>query len=117
MRVRLALAVMALLATPALAKQPPRAVSRYTDCVNHAFRHPGAEKGSNFEEAQELAKVQCGNLRNDAVAAMRRTITRRMTQNGDDPETAAQAMIDIVILEQTAGIWAEWHPNEIYHGR
>ena len=114
----LALAAMPLmLASPTLAKQPPRAVRVYTGCVLENFRTPGAEKGATFEEAQDLAKAQCGNLRPAAVDILRRTTTRTMTKGGDDPESAAQALLDIVILEQTAGIWAEWHPEEPYHGR
>ena len=42
-------------------KPPPRAVRVYTGCVLENFRTPGAEKGSTFEEAQDLAKAQCGN--------------------------------------------------------
>jgi hypothetical protein len=106
-----------MLASPTLAKQPPYAVRVYTGCVLENFRTPGAEKGATFEEAQDLAKAHCGNLRPAAVDILRRTTTRTMTKGGDDPESAAQALLDIVILEQTAGIWAEWHPEEPYHGR
>lgn len=114
---RRAIVLMALLATPALAKQPPRAVRVYTGCVLENFRHPGAEKGATFDAAQDLAKAQCGNLRAAAVDVVQRTITRNMNSGGDTPESAAQALLDINILEQTAGIWAEWHPEEPYHGR
>jgi hypothetical protein len=98
-------------------KQPPRAVRIYTDCVLENFRHPGAEKGATFDAAQDLAKSQCGNLRPAAVNVIQRTITRNMNSGGDTPESAAQAFLDITVLEQTAGIWAEWHPEEPYHGR
>ena len=81
------------------------------------FRHPGAEKGATFDAAQDLAKAQCGNLRPAAVDVIQRTITRNMNRGGDTPESAAQAFLDITILEQTAGIWAEWHPGEVSHGR
>ena len=112
------LAVLAaLLAAPALAKQPPRAARVYTDCVLDAFKHPGAEKGATFDDARDLARVQCGNLRPAAVEAVRRTFTAGMTRGGDDPESAAQSMLDIVILEQTAEVWAARHPGERYHGR
>ena len=115
MRRMLVLAV--LFASPALASKPPRAAVRYTDCVIEAFRHPGAERGDTFNEAQDLAKAQCGNLRPAAVDVVQKTITRNMNSGGDTPESAAQALLDITILEQTAGVWAEWHPEEPYHGR
>jgi hypothetical protein len=114
----LALAALPLLlASPAPAKRAPRAVRVYTGCVLENFRHPGAEKGATFDAAQDLAKAQCGNLRPAAVAVLRRTTTRTMTKGGDTPESAAQALLDITILEQIAAIWAEWHPEEVYHGR
>jgi hypothetical protein len=114
----LAFAVLPLLlATPALAKQAPRAVRVYTGCVLENFRHPGEEQGATFDAAQDLAKAQCGNLRPAAVDVLRRTTTRTMTKGGDTPESAAQALLDITILEQTAAIWAERHPEEVYHGR
>ncbi len=114
---RRALALAALLSAPALAKPPPRAVRVYTGCVLENFRHPGAEKSATFDGALDLAKSQCGNLRPAAVDVTQRTITRNMTRGGDTPESAAQAFLDISVLEQTAGIWAEWHPGEVYHGR
>ncbi len=114
---RRALALAVLLASPALAKQPPRAVQVYTGCVLENFRHPGAEKGATFNAAQDLAKAQCGNLRPAAVDVIQHTITHNMTRGGDTPESAAQAFLDISVLEQIAGIWAEWHPGEVYHGR
>jgi len=112
-----ALVLAVLFASPALAKPPPRAVQAYTGCVLENFRHPGAEKPAKFDAAQDLAKAGCGNLRPAAVDVIRRTITRNMNSGGDTPESAAQAFLDITILEQTAGIWAEWHPGEVYHGR
>jgi len=98
-------------------KQPPRAVKVYTDCDLENFRHLGEEKAEKFDAAQDLAKSQCGNLRPAAVDAIQRTITRNMNSGGDTPESAAQAFLDITVLEQTAGIWAKWHPEEPYHGR
>jgi hypothetical protein len=109
--------VTLLLAAPALAADPPRAVARYTDCVRLAFLNPGEETSDTFETALDLAKAQCGNLRPAAVEVLKRTTTRTMTEGGDTPESAAQALLDIVVLEQAAGIWAETHPNEPYHGR
>ena len=106
-----------LIAGTSAPKKPPRAVRIYTGCVLENFRHPGAEKGATFDAAQDLAKSQCGNLRPAAVDVIQRTITRNMNSGGDTPESAAQAFLDITILEQTAGIWAEWHPGEVYHGR
>jgi hypothetical protein len=118
MRHLLILAAIPLLLAGATApKQPPRAVKVYTDCVLENFRHPGAEKGATYDAAQDLAKAGCGNLRPAAVDVIRHTITRNMNSGGDTPESAAQAFLDITILEQTAGIWAEWHPEEPYHGR
>jgi hypothetical protein len=106
-----------LLAAPALAAEPPREVARYTDCVRLAFLNPGDEVGETFDTALDLAKAQCGNLRSAAVEVLKRTTTRTMTSGGDTPESAAQALLDIVVLEQAAGIWAETHPDEPYHGR
>jgi hypothetical protein len=112
----LALATL-LLAAPALAAEPPREVARYTDCVRLAFLNPGEETSDTFDTALDLAKAQCGNLRPAAVEVLKRTTTRTMTEGGDTPESAAQALLDIVVLEQAAGIWAETHPDEPYHGR
>jgi len=111
----IALAVLPV--APVLAKQPPSAVRAYTDCVLENFRHPGEEKGATFDEAQDLAKAQCGNLRPDAVAAVHRSFGKRLTVGGDDADVAAQAFLDIMVEEQTAAIWAEWHPEESSHGR
>ncbi len=118
MRRLLILAALPLLFAGASApKKPPRAVQIYTDCVLENFRHPGEEKGATFDAAQDLAKSQCGNLRWAAVDVIQRTTTRNMNSGGDIPESAAQALLDVTILEQTAGIWAEWHPEEPHHGR
>jgi hypothetical protein len=118
MRRLLILAALPLLFAGTTApKKPPRAVRVYTGCVLENFRHPGAEKGATFDAAQDLAKSQCGNLRPAAVEVLQRTLTRNMKSGGDTPESAAQALLDITILEQTAGIWAEWYPDEVYHGR
>jgi hypothetical protein len=106
-----------LLAAPALAAEPPREVARYADCVRMAFLNPGVETSDQFDQALDLAKAQCGNLRPAAVAVLKKTTTRTMTSGGDTPESAAQAMLDIMVLEQAAGIWAEAHPDEPYHGR
>ena len=116
-RLLVSAAVPILLAGTATPKKPPRAVRIYTECVLENFRHPGEEKSDKFDEAQELATAQCGNLRPAAVAVIQRTITRNMNSSGDTPESTAQAFLDIALLEQTAGIWAEWHPDEVYHGR
>lgn len=106
-----------VLASASFAKEPPRAARIYLTCVLKNFRHPGEERSDNFEEAQQLAAAQCGNLRPAAIEMLQRKATRNMTQGGDDPELAAQALLDIMVLEQSAAIWAEWHPQEIYHGR
>ena len=106
-----------LLAAPALAAEPPREVARYADCVRMAFLNPGEETSAQFDTALDLAKAQCGNLRSAAVEVLKKTTTRAMTQGGDTPESAAQAFLDVMVLEQAAGIWAEAHPDEVYHGR
>jgi hypothetical protein len=115
--IKLLLLATLLLAAPALAAEPPREVARYTDCVRLAFLNPGEETSEQFDTALDLAKAQCGNLRPAAVEVLKRTTTRTMTTGGDTPESAARALLDIVVLEQAAGIWAETHPNEPYHGR
>ncbi len=116
-RLMIVAALPLLFAGTTAPKKPPRAVRVYTGCVLENFRNPGAEKGATFDAAQDLAKSQCGNLRPAAVEVVQQTITRNMNSGGDTPESAAQALLDITILEQTAGIWAEWHPDEVYHGR
>ncbi len=121
-RIILCAALPLLLASPVLlspvqAKQPPRAVRIYSQCVIENFRNPGAEKSDDFDESLELAKSMCGNLRPAAVEVIAKTITKNMKSGGDDPESAAQGFLDIAMLEQAAGIWAEKHPDEVYHGR
>ena len=106
-----------LLAAPALGAEPPREIARYADCVRMAFLNPGEETSATFDTALDLAKAQCGNLRPAAVEVLKKTTTRAMTTGGNTPESAARAFLDVMVLEQAAGIWAEAHPGEVYHGR
>ena len=115
---RLAIALSALLlAAPALAKTPPRAVRIYTDCVLENVRNPGEEKSDTFDGAIDLAKSMCGNLRPAAVDAVHKTFGKRLTVGGDDADVAAQAFLDLTVEEQAASIWAKLHPQDVSHAR
>lgn len=113
----LAILALVLAPLPAMAKQPPKAVRIYSNCVIENFREPGEETSENFDQALSLAKAMCGNLRPAAVDVLTRTTTRNMTKGGDTPESAAQAFLDIFVHEQAAAIWAEKHPEDDSHGR
>lgn len=113
----LAFLTLVLAPLPAMAKDPPKAVRIYSQCVIENFREPGEEVSENFDQALDLAKAMCGNLRPAAVEVVSTKLTKRMTSGGDTPESAAQAFLDIFVLEQAAAIWAEKHPEDDSHGR
>ncbi len=114
-----ALAALALALSPnaAQAKNPPKAVRIYNQCVLDAFRNPGEETSDKYDEALDLAKAQCGNLRPAATEAVKKYFGPKLARSGDDPEDAAQALLDIMVGEQTATIWAEKHPDDVSHAR
>lgn len=115
---RFAFALSAILiAAPALANEPTRAVRIYTDCVTENVRNPGEEKSNSIDGAIDLAKTQCGNLRPAAVDAVRKSFGKRLTVGDDDADVAAQAFLDITVEEQAASIWAKLHPQDVSHAR
>lgn len=109
-------AALSLLASPVAAKEP-RKVKIYVNCVLDAFRNPGEETSDKYDEALDLAKAQCGNLRPAATEAVKKHFGPKLARSGDDPEDAAQAFLDIMVGEQTATIWAEKHPDDVSHAR
>lgn len=107
----------ALLLAAAAAQQPPRAVESYADCVKLGMLDPGEEQPQTFDAALDLAKAQCGNLRPEAVAAVRKFKGKALAAIGEDVESGAQAFLDILVTEQAASIWAEQHPEDVSHAR
>lgn len=110
----LGFAALPLMAAPAAAKEP-RQVTLYASCVLDAFRSPGEEVRSDYYAALDLAKAQCGNLRPAAIEAIKKHFGKKLTSTGDDPEGAAQALLDILVGEQTAEVWAIRHPDNDSH--
>ena len=103
-----ALIGLGLAAQPARVEEPPRAVKLYVACVTRSFNHPD-EDSASADEAIEIAKSGCGNLRPAAVAAVRKRFGTALARMGDDPEVAAQAYLDILVDGPLEARWAELH--------
>ncbi|MCW1401391.1 hypothetical protein OKA06_03240 [Novosphingobium sp. MW5] len=94
--------------------QEPRAVERYVDCVKAGMMKPD-EDAETYDQAVDLAKSACGNLRPEAIGALKKGRAKELAKAGDDAEDAAQVLLDGMADGVAAKIWAAAHPGEADH--
>ncbi|MFM5930723.1 MAG: hypothetical protein ACKOPQ_07435 [Novosphingobium sp.] len=94
--------------------QQPRAVERYVDCVKAGMMKPD-EDAETFDQAVDLAKSACGNLRPEAIDALKKGRAKELAKAGDDAEDAAQVLLDGMADGVAAKIWAAAHPGDADH--
>ena len=87
--------IAALVGLALAASAPDSALDAYQACVEESFRHPD-EESAGTDEAIELAKSACGNLRPAAVAEVRK-MRARMSSAMGDPEEDAQRYLDVLV--------------------
>lgn len=106
----IALALLMAAAQP----EQPRAVERYVDCVKAGMMKP-EDDAETFDEAVDLAKSACGNLRPAAIEALKKGRAKELAKAGDDAEAAVQVLLDGLANGTATKIWTSAHPGEAGH--